>query len=337
MDESLKKTYIIAEAGVNHNGDINIAKKLIDVAVTAGADAVKFQTFNAKTLVCKNAQKAQYQMQTTNQSESQFDMLKKLELTCDMHKELFEYCRHRGIQFLSTPFDIESISLLEQLGITKFKIPSGEITNLPYLRKIGEVGKPIILSTGMSNISEIKEAISVLSSAGAIDISVLHCNSQYPTPMEDVNLRVIPKMIHELKIPIGYSDHTQGIEICIAAVALGADIIEKHFTLSHSMEGPDHKASLEPGELIQLVKAIRNIDKAMGKDIKEVTNSEKDNITIVRKSIVAKDRIRKGDIFTEQNLTAKRPGNGISPMHWDELIGKQATRDYQEDELIDEL
>lgn len=331
----MNKVFVIAEAGVNHNGDINIAKKLVDVAVEAKVDAVKFQTFRAESLVCKNAQKAEYQMETTDKKETQFDMLKKLELTLDMHKELIEYCKQKNVAFLSTPFDLESIDLLEQLGMEVYKIPSGEITNLPYLRKIGKLGKKVILSTGMSTIQEVQDAVKVLKDSGSEDISVLHCNTQYPTPMEDVNLNVMQTMREALKVPVGYSDHTQGIEVPIAATALGATVIEKHFTLDRNMEGPDHKASLEPEELKQMVQAIRNVEKALGKKEKIPTASEKDNIPIVRKSIVAKIPIKKGENFCESNITTKRPGTGLSPMLWDKVIGQKANRDFQADEMIE--
>lgn len=331
----MNKVFVIAEAGVNHNGDINIAKKLVDAAVEAKVDAVKFQTFRAESLVCKNAQKAEYQMETTDKKETQFDMLKKLELTLDMHKELIEYCKQKNVAFLSTPFDLESIDLLEQLGMEVYKIPSGEITNLPYLRKIGKLGKKVILSTGMSTIQEVQDAVKVLKDSGSEDISVLHCNTQYPTPMEDVNLNVMQTMREALKVPVGYSDHTQGIEVPIAATALGATVIEKHFTLDRNMEGPDHKASLEPEELKQMVQAIRNVEKALGKKEKTPTASEKDNIPIVRKSIVAKIPIKKGENFCESNITTKRPGTGLSPMLWDKVIGQKANRDFQADEMIE--
>lgn len=331
----MNKVFVIAEAGVNHNGDINIAKKLVDVAVEAKVDAVKFQTFRAESLVCKNAQKAEYQMETTDKKETQFDMLKKLELTLDMHKELIEYCKQKNVAFLSTPFDLESIDLLEQLGMEVYKIPSGEITNLPYLRKIGKLGKKVILSTGMSTIQEVQDAVKVLKDSGSEDISVLHCNTQYPTPMEDVNLNVMQTMREALKVPVGYSDHTQGIEVPIAATALGATVIEKHFTLDRNMEGPDHKASLEPEELKQMVQAIRNVEKALGKKEKTPTASEKDNIPIVRKSIVAKIPIKKGENFCESNITTKRPGTGLSPMLWDKVIGQKANRDFRADEMIE--
>lgn len=326
---------IIAEAGVNHNGDINVAKRLVDVAAEAGADIVKFQTFIAEGLVTKNAKKAEYQMTTTEKTESQFAMLKKLELTSEMHKELIYYCEEKNIAFLSTPFDFDSIDLLEELGMELYKIPSGEITNLPYLRKIGATKKKVILSTGMSTLQEIKDAIAVLKESGCPEVSVLHCNTQYPTPMQDVNLNVLRSLKEELDVEVGYSDHTLGIEVPIAAVALGATIIEKHFTLDKTMEGPDHKASLEPQELKAMVQAVRNIEQAMGKDKKEPTESERKNMAVARKSIVARMPIKKGESFTERNLTTKRPGTGISPMRWDEVIGQKATRDFAEDELIE--
>lgn len=328
------KVFIIAEAGVNHNGDISTAKKLIDAACDAGADAVKFQTFKAENLVCKTAEKAEYQLETTDSTETQYDMLKKLELTRQMHEELMQYCNEKKIMFLSTPFDRESISLLSDLGIKIFKIPSGEITNLPYLREIAKQQKKIILSTGMSNMDEVKAAVVVLRENGAKDITLLHCNTQYPTPMTDVNLLAMVKMRDELGLPVGYSDHTQGIEIPIAAAALGAAVIEKHFTLDRNMEGPDHKASLEPKELKQMVEGIRNVESALGNGIKQMSESEKSNIDIVRKSIVAAVKIEKGEKFTETNLTTKRPGTGINPMRWDEIIGTTADRDYETDEMI---
>lgn len=331
----MDSVYIIAEAGVNHNGDVDIAKQLVDEAAEAGVDAVKFQTFKTENLVCKDAKKAEYQTETTDKTESQFDMLKKLELTLDMHRELIDYCKKKKVTFLSTPFDMESIDLLEQLGMEVYKIPSGEITNLPYLRKIGSLGKKVILSTGMSTIREVQDAVMVLRESGGEDISVLHCNTQYPTPMEDVNLNVIQTMREALGVPVGYSDHTQGIEVPIAATALGATIIEKHFTLDKGMEGPDHKASLEPEELKKMVQAIRNIEKALGKKEKIPTKSEKDNIPIVRKSIVAKVQIKEGEIFRESNITTKRPGTGLSPMLWDKVIGQKASRDFQADEMIE--
>lgn len=334
-DSTMEKVFVIAEAGVNHNGDIETAKKLIDAACSAGADAVKFQTFKSERLVCRTAKKADYQLETTEQSETQYEMLKKLELTEEMHKELIEYCEKKKVMFLSTPFDIESINLLSELGMQIFKIPSGEITDLPYLREIARQRKKVILSTGMSNMEEVKAAVEVLKKNGSDDITLLHCNSQYPTPVSDVNLLAMVKMQEAFGLPVGYSDHTQGIEIPIAATALGAAVIEKHFTLDKNMEGPDHKASLEPYELKQMVEGIRKIELAIGNGMKQMTESEKTNIDIVRKSIVAAADIQEGEIFTEKNLTTKRPGNGISPMRWDEIIGTTANRNYEADEMID--
>lgn len=329
------KTLIIAEAGVNHNGSLEIAKKLVDVAVSSGADAVKFQTFKADKLVVKQAPKAAYQNETTDKNETQHEMLKKLELTEEMHRELIKYCKEKNIMFLSTPFDIDSVNMLVRLGIDIIKIPSGEITNLPYLREVARQKKKVILSTGMSNMQEVKEAVQILKKYGAEDITVLHCNSQYPTPMKDVNLRAMVSMRDELKLPVGYSDHTQGIEVPIAAVAMGATVIEKHFTLDKTMEGPDHKASLEPNELEGMVSAIRNIEIAFGDGKKTVSMSEIENIKVVRKSIVASKIIKKGEKLTCDNITTKRPGTGISPMRWNEVIGTQAIRDFEEDELIE--
>jgi N,N'-diacetyllegionaminate synthase len=328
--------FIIAEAGVNHNGSIDLARQLIDVAVDSGADAVKFQTFKAENLVSKNAQKADYQKQTTSASESQFDMLKKLELDVKTHKELIAYCQEKDIIFLSTPFDYESIDMLNDLGLEIFKIPSGEITNLPYLRYIGLLGKQVILSTGMSNIEEVKEALNILINSGTVkeNITVLHANTMYPTPMEDVNLNAMLTIQKEFSVAVGYSDHTLGIEVDIAAVAMGASVIEKHFTLGKTMDGPDHKASLEPIELKAMIDAIRNIEKSLGSYEKKASPSESDNINIVRKSIIAGQEIKKGDLLTDKNITTKRPGNGISPMKWDSVIGAIATRDYNADELI---
>jgi N,N'-diacetyllegionaminate synthase len=330
------RVFIIAEAGVNHNGSIDKAKKLIDAASSAGADAIKFQSFKADNLATKNAQKAMYQKETTNIEESQFDMLKKLELSTEMHKELISYCKNKKIIFLSSPFDHESIELLKDLGLEIFKIPSGEITNLPYLRHIGKLDKKIILSTGMSNIDEVKNALDILINSGTKkeNITVLHANTEYPTLMEDVNLRAMKTIGKELDIKFGYSDHTLGIEVDIAAVAMGAKCIEKHFTLDCSLEGPDHKASLEPDQLKEMVTAIRNIEVALGNGIKKPSKSEIPNIKIIRKSIVAKTAIKKDDILNENNLTIKRPGSGINPMKWDELIGTKSKKDYNEDELI---
>jgi N,N'-diacetyllegionaminate synthase len=328
--------FIIAEAGVNHNGSIDLAKKLIDEASNAGADAVKFQTFKAKDLVSKKAQKAEYQKRATDKKESQFDMIKKLELNVEMHKELISYCDSKNIMFLSSPFDLDSIKLLDELGLSIFKIPSGEITNLLYLRQIGRLNKKVILSTGMADTNEIKDALDALISNGTKkeNITVLHANTMYPTPLKDVNLRAMLTIGNTFDIAFGYSDHTLGIEVDIAAVAMGAKCIEKHFTLDNTMEGPDHKASLEPGELRSMVTAIRNIEVALGSSIKKPSNSERPNMQVVRKSIVAKKNIKKGDILCEKNLVIKRPGNGISPMRWDDIIGTNATKNYSEDELI---
>ena len=328
--------FIIAEAGVNHNGSVDLAKKLIDAASISGANAVKFQTFKAENLVAKNTQKADYQKQTTDASESQFDMIKKLELDVDTHKELIAHCQKKDIMFLSTPFDRESIDLLSDLGLKIFKIPSGEITNLPYLRHIGSLGKKVVLSTGMSNLKEVGGALNILINAGTSkdNITVLHANTMYPTPMEDVNLNAMLTIQKEFGVDIGYSDHTLGIEVDIAAVAMGASCIEKHFTLDKTMDGPDHKASLEPEELKAMVGAIRNIEKALGSSEKKPSPSESVNIDIVRKSIVASQSIKKGDTLSSKNITTKRPGTGINPMKWDEIIGTPAKIDYQMDDLI---
>jgi len=333
----MKKVFIIAEAGVNHNGSIELAKKLVDVAVEAGVDAVKFQTFKTENLVSKNVQKAQYQKENIGDNDnSQFNMLKKLELDIGTHQELIDYCNSKNIMFLSTPFDLDSIELLNDLGLEIFKIPSGEITNLPYLRNIGKLGKKVILSTGMARLGEIEDALDVLIEAGTKkeNITILHANTMYPTPMEDVNLNAMVTIGNSFDVAFGYSDHTLGIEVDIAAVAMGASCIEKHFTLDKSMEGPDHKASLEPEELIAMVKAIRNIELALGSSIKKPSKSETPNIKITRKSIVAGRAIKKGDMLSEDNLTIKRPGNGISPMKWNEIVGTVSTKNYHEDELI---
>ncbi len=331
----MSKIFIIAEAGVNHNGSMETAKKLVDAAAEAGADAVKFQTFKAEKLVCRNAKKAEYQMETTNKAESQFEMLKKLELTADMHKELISYCKEKGILFLSTPFDIDSLKFLVQCGVELIKIPSGEITNYPYLREAGRTGKKVILSSGMSTLDEVREAVKVLREYGSSEVTVLHCNTEYPTPYADVNLKAMLTLQDELKIKAGYSDHTKGIEVPIAAAALGASIIEKHFTLDHNMEGPDHKASLEPDELKAMVRAVRNIEEALGDGEKKPSGSEEKNISVARKSIVAQIDILEGEVFTEENLTAKRPGTGISPMRWNGIIGQKAKRNFSADELIE--
>ena len=330
------RVLIIAEAGVNHNGSIQLAKKLIDKAVFSGADAVKFQTFKAKNVLSKNAPKADYQKQTTNLRESQFDMIKRLELDERAHQELIAYCKEANIMFLSTPFDLDSVDLLNELGLQIFKIPSGEITNLPYLRRIGSLCKEVILSTGMSDLKEIGEAIKILTNAGTLkeNITVLHANTMYPTPMEDVNLRAMQTIQNKFDVAVGYSDHTLGIEVDIAAVAMGATVIEKHFTIDKTMDGPDHKSSIDPEELKAMVSSIRNIEKALGSSIKKPSKSEKPNISMARKSIVARKSIKKGELFTEKNITIKRPGIGISPMKWDTILGKVAERDYQIDDLL---
>ena len=328
--------FIIAEAGVNHNGSLDLAKKLIDEACSAGADAVKFQTFKATNLATKNSQKAVYQKITTSKEETQFDMLKKLELNKKEHEELIYYCKKKKIVFLSSPFDLESIDLLNDLGLKIFKIPSGEITNLPYLKYLGKLNKKIILSTGMSNMYEVKNALDILINSGTkkSNITILHANSEYPTPMKDVNLRAMVSIGKELDIKFGYSDHTLGIEVDIAAVAMSATCIEKHFTLDRNMEGPDHKASLEPDELKEMVRAIRNIEIALGDGEKKSSKSELVNMQVSRKSIVAKTDIKIGDVFSEINLTTKRPGTGISPMKWDQILNKISTTNYNKDDII---
>ena len=332
----MSKVQIIAEAGVNHNGDLDIAKQLIKVASEAGADLVKFQTFQASKGLSKNAPKAAYQLQSTDSSESQLEMIQKLELSPEMHEELIACCKHCGIQFFSTGFEPESVDLLFSLGVEKFKIASGELTNLPLLRHIGSYGKPVILSTGMANLVEIEAALAVLEEAGTLrqNITILHCNTEYPTPMKDVNLRAMLSIRDSLGVSVGYSDHTLGIEVPIAAVALGATVIEKHFTLDRNMTGPDHQASLEPHELKDMVKAIRNLEKALGDGVKKPSPSEMKNRSIARKSIVAKKPIKKGQRFSDDNLTVKRPGTGISPMRWNEILGVVAEKDYNKDELI---
>ena len=332
------RTLIIAEAGVNHNGDIELAKQLIDVAADAGADCVKFQTFSADRLVTKSADKAEYQKQSSDSSESQYAMLKRLELSVEMHLELIEHCERRSIKFLSTGFDIQSVDLLIGLGLGLIKIPSGEITNLPFLRYIGSLGLPVILSSGMSTMKEIGDALSILEQTGLRrdETTVLHCTTEYPTPMDEVNLRAMSSIRKTLGVAVGYSDHTVGIEVSIAAVALGASVIEKHFTLDRTLPGPDHKASLEPNELIAMVKAIRNVEVALGSDVKEPTIGEIKNIQVARKSILAGRKIEVGEILSASNLVVKRPGDGVSPMHWDHLIGQIASRDYLPDEMIDQ-
>lgn len=330
---NINHTIIIAEAGVNHNGDISLAKKLVDAAKSAGADIVKFQTFNPSKLVSKSAQMADYQKENIGKEASQKDMLSKLALSEGDFIELKSYCDKVGIEFLSTPFDMDSVDFLAPL-VSFWKIPSGEITNYPYLVKLAKSGKPLVMSTGMSDLTEVKAAVDLLEANGASDITLLQCNTMYPTPYSDVNLKAMLTMRNELHLPVGYSDHTKGIEIPIAAVAMGATIIEKHFTLSRKMEGPDHKASLEPDELNAMVDAIRNVEAAIGTGEKKLQNSEVSNVKVVRKSIVANCHIKKGERFTSSNLTTKRPATGLSPMRWNEVIGKTAPRDFEEDELI---
>lgn len=330
------KTFIIAEAGVNHNGSIELAKKLIDVAVEAGADAVKFQTFKTENVISIYAPMADYQKKNLGVEKSQYEMVKELELSFEDFTELKRYCDEKGIIFLSTSFDIESARFLKELGLEIFKIPSGEITNYLLLKEIGSYRKRVILSTGMADLGEIEDALDVLIESGTKreDITVLHCNTEYPTPYEDVNLKAMLTIKEAFKVSVGYSDHTLGIEIPVAAVALGAEVIEKHFTLDKNLPGPDHKASLDPYELKEMIRCIRNVEMAMGNGIKKPSQSEIKNIPIARKSIVAKRDIKKGEIFSEDNLTVKRPGYGISPMRWEEIIGKPAQKDYKRDEVI---
>lgn len=327
--------YIIAEAGVNHNGSFDLAKKMVDVAKDAGADCIKFQTFVAENLATKKANKADYQKKTTDQHETQLDMLKNLELTFDEFIKLSHYCNEKKIDFMSTAFDFQSMNFLEKLDVKKWKIPSGEITNLPYLIRIAKTNTPVILSTGMSTLNEVEEAIKILKRNGSKEITVLHCTTDYPTHYADVNLSAMITMKNEFNLPVGYSDHTLGINVSIAAVALGATVIEKHFTLDRSMDGPDHKASLEPLELKEMIMGIRNIEKALGDGKKKPSESEKKNIEIARKSIVASKFISKGEVFTVDNITVKRPGNGISPMKWFEIMGQTAKKNISEDEMIE--
>jgi len=331
------KTLIIAEAGVNHNGDLDLAYGLIDVAAEAGADLVKFQTFNADRLATKMAAKAEYQIRSADSKESQVEMLRRLELSAEMHQKLISHCAKSKIRFFSTGFDIESIDLLVELGIDLFKVPSGEITNLPYLRHVASFGKPVIISTGMANMEEIEAALEVMTNNGIEleQITVLHCSTEYPVLPADVNLKAMVTIQEEFNVRVGYSDHSLGIEVPIAAVALGASVIEKHFTLDRSLPGPDQQASLEPDELIAMVKAIRNIELALGDGIKRPSPGELANIPIARKSVVAARDISKGETFTEENLSIKRPGNGLSPMRWDEILGQAAVRDFIHDEMIE--
>jgi len=331
----MERVLIIAEAGVNHNGDINIAKELVDCAKEAGVNIIKFQTFISEKAVSAVAPKAVYQIEHTGEGESQLDMVKKLELSFDEFIELKSYCENANIEFLSTAFDFESLDFLNELDLNYFKVPSGEITNLPYLEKIASYQKPVILSTGMATLEEIESAILILRGNGSGEITVLHCTTEYPAPFEDVNLRAMSTLEKKFDLQVGYSDHTVGIEVPIAAVALGAKVIEKHFTLNREMIGPDHQASIEPHELKQMVDAIRNIERALGNGLKQPTVSEMSNRKVARKSIIAKKNIGKGEVLTTENLTVKRPGTGISPMKWYEVIGNKAIRDFSEDEMIE--
>lgn len=326
--------YIIAEAGVNHNGSFELACRLVDAAKAAGVDCIKFQTFKSANLVSHNARKAAYQQDTTG-AGSQIEMLRKLELSYDEFLRLKQYCDQAGICFLSTPFDFESIDFLNSIEMPFWKIPSGEVTNLPYLIALAKTGKPVVMSTGMCEMAEIRKAIQVLRENGTKEIRLLHCNTEYPTPYEDVNLRAMQTMRDAFGLEVGYSDHTKGIEVPVAAVALGATVIEKHFTLDRSMEGPDHKASLEPDELAAMVSSIRHIEKALGTGDKTPSPSERKNLEVARKSIVARREIRAGEVFTAENITVKRPGTGISPMKWFDVLGAKAPRDFHEDELIE--
>lgn len=331
-------TLIIAEAGVNHNGSIDIAKQLVDKAAYAGADIIKFQTFKSEKLVSKSAQQAEYQKRNigAKSDNSQLSMLKKLELSEQNHIELMAHCKEKNIKFFSTAFDLDSIDYLHSLNLGLWKIPSGEVTNYPFLKRIAAYNEKTILSTGMCDMQDVRAAVDALYKNGLSkeNLTLLHCNTEYPTPFEDVNLRAMDALRKEFGVEVGYSDHTKGIEVPIAAVALGATVIEKHFTLDRNMEGPDHKASLEPDELKAMVSAIRHIEQALGDGYKKISNSERRNIAIARKSIVAAYHIKKGEPLTEQNITVKRPGTGISPMHWEEVIGTIAIKDYEKDELI---
>ena len=332
-----KGVLIIAEAGVNHNGERDLALKLVDAAAAAGADLVKFQTFRADRQVTRTAVAADYQVRNTGKAQSQHELLSGLELSEDMHRELMARCVERDIEFFSTGFDIPSIDLLAGLGFQRFKIPSGELTNLPYLRHVGRLGKPVIVSTGMATVPEIESAMDALEAAGTPRalVTLLQCTTEYPTRMEDVNLRAMETLRQTFDVAVGLSDHTQGIEVATAAVALGASVVEKHFTLDRTLPGPDHKASLEPAELAAMVIAIRNVERALGSGVKAPSESESRNIPIVRKSLVASAPIRAGELFSAENLAAKRPGTGISPMRWDDVVGKPAPRSFAVDELIE--
>jgi N,N'-diacetyllegionaminate synthase len=331
------RTVVIAEAGVNHNGELELARRLIDAAAAAGADWVKFQTFSADRLVTATARKADYQTAAGGAGESQHAMLRRLELTRVMHEELLAHCRTRSVGFLSSGFDPTDIDMLEQLGLRLFKIPSGEITDLPYLRRVGRLGRPLLLSTGMATLEEIEAALGVLAAAGTprAQVTVLHCNTGYPTPMEDVNLRAMLTIRDCCGVQVGYSDHTRGFEVAIAAVALGATVIEKHLTLDRGLPGPDHQASLEPAELAAMVAAIRNIERALGDGDKRPSASESANMAAARKSLVAARPIGRGEPFTIENVTVKRPGTGLSPMRFDEVLGRRAPRDFSPDELLE--
>jgi len=333
----MKRTLVIAEAGVNHNGDLGLALELIDAASSAGADIVKFQTFKADRVVTRTARKAEYQDRTTEVGEAQHEMLRRLELTQSMHEKLIAHAKARKIEFLSTAFDVESLDLLSSLGVSRYKVPSGEITNLPYLRHVASLGKPLILSTGMSSLGEIENAVEAIEACGVRrdTVTILHCNTEYPTPMADVNLRAMLSIKQAFGVAIGYSDHTLGTEVSVSAVALGAEIIEKHLTLDRSLPGPDQEASLEPEEFTKMVSAIRNIDLALGDGIKRASQSELKNKHTIRRSIVAAHPILAGEVLTSKNLTVKRPGDGVSPMRWDEVLGRIANRAYSPDELIE--
>ncbi|MBF0479349.1 MAG: N-acetylneuraminate synthase [Candidatus Omnitrophica bacterium] len=331
-----KRVFIIAEIGVNHNGQIELAKNLIDQAAIAGVDAVKFQTFRPEEVMCQSTPKASYQLRHTDQQESFLDMVRRFQLNEQQHEDLLRYAQNKGVEFISSPFDLPSIDLLNRLKLKILKIPSGEITNLPYLRKMGKLKKKIIISTGMAVLKEIKTAVEILVQAGTVkkNITVLHCCTEYPAVFKDVNLRAMVTIGQSLGVKVGYSDHTEGIEVALAAVALGAQVIEKHFTLDKTMDGPDHQASLNPQELQQLVKAIRHVEEAMGNGVKKPSLTEEKNKLIIRKSIVARVNIRKGEIFSPENLTVKRPGTGLNPMLWDRIMGRKAQQDFKADEVI---
>jgi len=333
----LSKVLIIAEAGVNHNGDMELAKKLVDAAADAGADYVKFQTYKTDALLLETAEKAGYQKKIMGESENQYEMLKKLELCENNHVVLIEHCESRNVKFLSSPFDLDSIDLIAKLNLDFIKVPSGEITNFPYIRKVGGAGKKILLSTGMSNLGEIEAALNLMVDSGADmdQISVMHCNTEYPTPPKDANLRAISTIQNAFNVKVGYSDHTLGVEAAIAAVSMGATVIEKHITLDKNMSGPDHMASMDPEDFKQFVQCIHNVEAMLGGGLKRPSQSEKKNITIARKSIVASKAISKGEPFGEGNLTTKRPGDGVSPMRWNDVVGKVAHREYSVDEKID--